>query len=733
VLASLVSCTGGDPTPTEDLHSVQAGPVNLRAAPPRPVLPLSVASMDTASTQAPLAGVLLPVEAKFLVLAARDDEPELAAIRSALDYRGAPYDVFVASTEPPLMAGRLANGDHGFYQATILTSSALSVHGESTLDASEWDALASYEVKFGVRRVVLNAWPDPTLGFGPSTELNADATPLLVRCTTAGALLFRDVSCDHPQQIAGTFVYPALALDQTQLTPLLTDAAGKTVAAIHHGSDGRESLLLLFGNNERLLHSLLLIHGVIGWVSGGTYLGDRYIDLSAQVDDLFLASKLWPGGTYRLDDSDLRNALAWVQRRRSSSTTPNFRVALAFNAVKAHDGDPLTETVKLQNDQWHWISHTFDHAVLDSVDYAAAFDEFDRNRQAAATLQLVGYDVRNIVTPNVSGLINVEAMRAAADVGIRFAVTDTSREGCNNPSPNTAFYNAIAPSLLMVPRRPTNLYYNVSTPAEWVAEYNALNHDEWGRDSSYAQVIDQESEVLLHYLLRGETDPWMFHQANLRAYDGAHSLLSDLIDATLTKLATRSRVQVRTPPMEATGLRFAARMQYEGAGVRATLYRGRALLIDVARATSVPVTGMRSTAGEAYGGDRVGMVSAVPGTTTCVPLDLAGTGCSPPPVRLGGPGPAQPVLVATCNASSATPPMADAGGPMAPDAGDVAGADAAPIHGDAEQDGLHAGDGCSSVAVGVASPGSPWLPLLVIWLVVACLGWKGRGPGRKGR
>jgi hypothetical protein len=218
----------------------------------------------------------------------------------------------------------------------------------------------------------------------------------------------------------------------------------------------------------------------------------------------------------------------------------------------------------------------------------------------------------------VSKLTNADAMQAAVDVGIRFAVTDTSREGCDNPSPNTAFYNAYGPAILLVPRRPTGLSWNVSTPSEWVDRYNDSHRDYWGRDSTYEQVIDQVSDVLIHYLMRGEADPWMFHQANLRAYDGEHSLLGELLDATLAKLAARSRVPVRTPPMEDIGLRFARRVNYQGAGVRATLFRGRALVIDAGRSVSVPVTGVRAADGESYGGDVIGW-SRWSRTSTCLP------------------------------------------------------------------------------------------------------------------
>ena len=88
------------------------------------------------------------------------------------------------------------------------------------------------------------------------------------------------------------------------------------------GSDGRESLLLLFSNDPNRLHSQLFLHGVLGWVSGGTYLGERRIDLSAQIDDIFLASRIYTGGTYRLDDRDLRAALAWRGPAPRQASTP---------------------------------------------------------------------------------------------------------------------------------------------------------------------------------------------------------------------------------------------------------------------------------------------------------------------------------------------------------------------------------------------------------------------------
>jgi hypothetical protein len=118
----------------------------------------------------------LPVEARFLVLAADGNEPELDAIRLVLDYRGVPYDVFVATQEPTLTASRLqSSATHGFYQATLLTSSSLAISGTSTLSASEWAVLANYEEAFMVRRAVLAAAPDPALGWAATSRTSTPA------------------------------------------------------------------------------------------------------------------------------------------------------------------------------------------------------------------------------------------------------------------------------------------------------------------------------------------------------------------------------------------------------------------------------------------------------------------------------------------------------------------------------------------------------------------------------
>ncbi|KAB2909174.1 MAG: hypothetical protein F9K40_03925, partial [Kofleriaceae bacterium] len=616
-------------------------PVEITAPEHGPVADLSVADRDRPTSTIAAGDPTLPVEARLLVLSGDGDEPELEAIESVLQHRGVPFDVFVASDEPSLTSSRLrTSAGGGAYQGVILASNSLG----SQLSSTEWAVLATYEHDFAVRRAVLAANADPAMGWGSYSTRSTSSTPLEVRCTTAGRAVFRDVSCDLDQEIAGGSVYLARPASSA-LAPLLTDDSGNALAAIHTGSDGRETLLLLSRQDPDYLHSQQFLHGVLNWVTYGTWLGERRIDMGLQVDDIFLAGDLYTGGRYRLTDDDMRAVLDWIEWRRTQPSTPGFQLTMAFNGVRATDGDPLTEELRATSHEYDWVTHTYDHHHLDAADYETAVYEFTENIRVAEELPLDRFDPLSFVPPNISGLVNPEVMQAAVEAGIRYAVTDTSKDGCDNPSPNLAFYNRLQPSMLLVPRRPSGVPYHGSTPSQWVAYYN----DSRGTDATYDEVLDHRSETLLHYMMRGDADPWMFHHSNLRAYDGEHSILGDMVDTAVAKVWRRLRVPMRTPDMRENGERFARRINFEGAGVRATLYRGRALVIDAGRTVTFPVTGVRASDGESYGGDVIGMVTVSPGTSRCIPLDAAGVGCSPSPGRSGGAGAVTPLPTDYCD------------------------------------------------------------------------------------
>jgi hypothetical protein len=178
----------------------------------------------------------------------------------------------------------------------------------------------------------------------------------------------------------------------------------------------------------------------------------------------------------------------------------------------------------------------------------------------------------------------------------------------------------LEPSILVIPRYANNLGYDVSTPEEWADQYNDRYKDAWGRDLSYEEILDKESELLLILLLNGDIDPWMFHQANLRAYDGTHTLIGDLIDRTLEKYNALYDLPILSPTQDEIGRRMIRRTRYNEAGVTASILPGDRVRLRAEQAAKVPVTGLRTPDAERYGGQYISYVNLDAGESVTIPL-----------------------------------------------------------------------------------------------------------------
>lgn len=224
------------------------------------------------------------------------------------------------------------------------------------------------------------------------------------------------------------------------------------------------------------------------------------------------------------------------------------------------------------------------------------------NNQTAQDLSLTNYSPLNLVTPDVSGLDNPEVMRGAFDAGVRYVVSDASRPGYGNPAPNLGIRNPHQPAILMIPRHANNLFYNVTNPSQWREEYNCIYRSFWGRDLSYAEILELESDVLLRFLLIGDMDPLMFHETNLRAYDGTRTLLADLLDRILDRYDALFALPILSPAMDDLGRRMAERTAYSSAGVSASITPGQSITLHAQQAAVVPITGLQTAEAETYGG-----------------------------------------------------------------------------------------------------------------------------------
>jgi hypothetical protein len=397
--------------------------------------------------------------------------------------------------------------------------------------------------------------------------------------------------------------------------------------------------------------------------------------------------------TLRISGTDLHQFLLWQQSKQTpGSTTQTFRVTQAFNGYgtepKAYPADKGSLVNEALHDQasFFWLNHTYDHQNLDSTSYQDSYDQIDRNNHVATDPNVAKYylgesgapptylgltdsaiySTTSMVNPDISGFTNPNYLQAFYKLGGRYTVGNTSitnppapfspsNDPYTNPSPNAGTYLSVSNSngtvvtssqsgqILIVPRHPTNLYYNVSTPSEWLYEDNLLYPSgAYGHVATYQQLLDRESSQILSYLLHGDIDPLMFHQPNLRDYcapdvdptagkcvDGKpHSLLGDLLDAVFQKYNQYFTLPMLSFNEDGLGRRIADRMAYNASGVTASVVPGQSITIKAQRAATIPVTGLAASPSstvsvKTYGGQTISYIQLAAGQSATFPLSGA--------------------------------------------------------------------------------------------------------------
>ena len=486
-----------------------------------------------------------------------------------------------------------------------------------------------------MRRVSLYTSPTADYGLVDNGSVAPTTTaPINATCTAAGRVAFVGANCDNPVIIDAGFAYPASPIDASTI-PLLVDAAGNVYAATISYPDGREALALTFAQASYFVSYLELAYGLVDWATRGLFVGERHTYAVPQVDDLFLTSSIFTGGTYRITSGDLQAFANWENGRRAQPLTAGFRFAWACNGQGSQSmpGDPLTAEAVALGSTFSWLNHTWDHTDLTGLSANAVFTEFNENDTYLRGLGLMSYATANAVTPDISGLTSADAMAGIVAAGITQIVSDTSVAGEDNPTPNVGILNALQPSVLEIPRIPSQLYYDVSQPAEWIPEYESIRSPTEAVD--YPTIIGTQSDAILQYMLNGNNDPWMFHQANTRNYDGAgHSLLTDLLDATFGKYAAVVTLPIVSPTMDDLAGRVRNRMAFNASGVVATMQAGSSLVVSVSNAATVPVTGLCTPGAETYASQTISYLALNAGQTVTLSL----TDCNPGLGSAGGTG-----------------------------------------------------------------------------------------------
>ncbi len=626
-LASVVGTNGSPISITATSGSVTSNAVSL-----------------TASASLPRVCDSPTIDLKLLVVTNGKGEADYAAITQILDYVGTPYTVFDMAANPGgITAAMLSDGQcHAYYQGVIFTL------GDYVSSLPGMATLTSFEQTFHARQVNWYTFPTSTFGFNAATA--GTGNPMSANFSTAAATVFPQVNTATPLSISGAWVYLATAGTPAQgtVTPLLTDNSGNALSLLYDMGDGRQYLTQTFDSNGQLTHGLTLAYGLINWVTKGIFLGDYHVYSVPQVDDLFMQNDEWQSNTpcpnstalpqFRLSASDVDATSTWQSSKQQNPLLSNFTLHFAFVGSGA-TGDPsqggfspdtLTPAVLAHKSEFKWLSHTWSHLNLNAASAAVAHSEIVRNNSEATLLGLPGYTAASLVTPQISGLNNPDAVNQAVADGVRYVVSDTSVLGQPNngpnPSPNVGLVNTINSGLYMVPRQATNLFYNVGTPEDWTAEYQCVFAGQAPYDTyTYDDIRHNVSQTLLTNMLKGDMDPLMFHMSNLHAYDGSHSILGDLLDETLNNYTSLLKFPVLSPTLDQIALSMQARNVYNQSGVTASLVANTNIEITIPAASPVswaviPVTGLNSTGAEVYAGQKISHVSVNQGQTVTMPL-----------------------------------------------------------------------------------------------------------------
>ncbi|MFT4692354.1 MAG: hypothetical protein ACI9OD_004587 [Limisphaerales bacterium] len=573
---------------------------------------------------------------KVLVIAAQTNDFSLGPIREALEFVGTPFDVHLATEIPgALTSDTLRTGTRGHYTGVILTSTSLGYTpdgGEtwlSGLTGTEWSTLKQYEIDFSARRLNWYGSPGPDQGLNWShATVDTLAAPITANWTPAAAAVFPYLNTSNSLPITNVWADLATPLN-SNTTVWLNDGQGNALLSSAVLSDGREVATMTFDSANYLVSSTVIRHGLISWVAKGLFLGQRHTYLTAQIDDVFLADDIFTGGEYRQNSNDWHATITWQQGYNQRPSGANFRYDMVFNGQGTlpgfYENDDLTPYAMATEGVFKWISHTFTHPYLTHKTYEEAMPEIMLNNQKAVELGLTEFTPANMVTPNITGLENPSFLNAAYDAGIRYLVTDTSISHHKAPSPNAGIPNWYVPGILMIPRHANNLFYNVSTPTQWELEYNSIFNSFWGRDLAYAEILEDQSDLLLLPLLKGDVSPQMFHQPNVRDFNGqGNTLLGDLLDRVADKYEYFYNFPFLSPTQDKLGETVQSRMDYNTAGVIATLNADSSITLSVSNAAVIPVTGMRTASSELYAGQWITYVDLGAGQSATYKIDANG-------------------------------------------------------------------------------------------------------------
>jgi hypothetical protein len=384
-----------------------------------------------------------------------------------------------------------------------------------------------------------------------------------------------------------------------------------------------------------------------------------------------------PAATYRLNSADITNAVSkQLAFRAAHPVAGPFKLDLAFNGSGAvldplaktlvpNLTDDLVASVMLNKANFRFINHTFTHLDMDKApvpanaacDYptfttiAAIQAEITKNRKVWGLLGLPEQSQNNrvLVSGNHSGLkdrkctdeiaqhpemfdvqsddaafdaggANPLFLQAAANASVDYLASDSSQRGQNVEQEISQYDDGDQADRVMLPRWPTNIFYNVMNPTQLADEYNYIFNGRYvnaGQDPcgipgaicaprGYPQILVAEADAALRHMLTFSKWPHYFHQTNLAKYDASGNTLQfDWLNAVFAEYERVFKLPVKNYPYYLIGDHTADRLHAKSANVRATWNRttNQVTLAADKAVSNLLVTGLNG--GDLYGGQLI--------------------------------------------------------------------------------------------------------------------------------
>ena len=508
----------------------------------------TTSTTSSAPTTSPTTPVPTPsvatVELRVLVL--DDGDPMVEAIADRLVKEGVKIDRMpvAAGSRPAITRDMLADDASSTAHYMGIVTPDIARVG---LTDAENAAIDEYTADYGVREVIAYDWPTAAVGLGEPVE-SATVDGRAVTLTSdalAGDWSYLDgplVLDDVDPEVGESYGYAATPIappaDGSSFQPVLTTAtaSGPGVLMGVHESGGRERLMMTIGMNRYQQHFKVLSHGIVSWLTRGVSTSLYRNTFNVQIDDVFLADDEWsaegnctigdgcdpeeypdtaPGASSRMNAGDVDVLTGWQDAN-------GIKLDMTFNAAGATAGDPLTAALLASKDDLRWLNHTWNHDNLgceqdESVDpwqcaqpitwYPGTGPgtgtatgntietQISRNVDWAREND-VPLDPTELVTGEHSGLKSLPNVpqdnpglaAALAATGVEWIASDASRE----PE-----QRAVGDALT-VPRHPMNIFYNTSTKANAIDEYNWIYTDTDVGGSGLCQAANSTCIEPLH-------------------------------------------------------------------------------------------------------------------------------------------------------------------------------------------------------------------------------------------